>query len=441
MALRQARTTIALVALAALSAAACTAGDSSDSSSDTTASGEAPAPDATATASGPAPGVTDDAIKIGVTYADDAALQAIGLDYEFGDMEAAYQAMVDDINDDGGIHGRRLEVVFAPIDPTSPTPAEEKCVELTEDEDVFVAVGFFLTDAVLCPVATHATAVVGGEMSPERLEQAEAPWAAWQPDADLPGQALEAFAERGELDGNVAVFVNAHDQAVLDNQVLPTLDELGVEPVEVGVVDAPADDQAALAANIQTIAERFEAADADTVVLVGLSGQDWPANMDDDPSYRPQLLFLDAQAGRAYSLNAATGDTSVLEGSLAAGTYGPSQAVFEEPAMQDCIARLADHGLETPAPDSVGGGPNNQPFAGSFSACADLTLLQAWLEAAGENLNYGSLQAALDGGFELVVPGSPDLRTYGPAPDADGDPPAYLFEWDPEAADFALIEQ
>ena len=201
------------------------------------------------------------------------------------------------------------------------------------------------------------------------------------------------------------MFVNARDQSVLDNQVLPTLEELGVEPVEVGVVDAPADDQAALAANIQTIAERFEAADADTVVLVGLSAQDWPANMDDDPSYRPRLLFLDAQAGRAYSLNAATTDTSVLEGSLAAGSYGPSQAVYEKPAMQDCIARLADHGVETPAPDSVGGGPNNQPFAGSFNACADLTLLQAWLEAAGEDLNYGTLQAAWTAASSSSCPG------------------------------------
>jgi Periplasmic binding protein len=430
---------VGLVLAAAVLVAACTSGD--DSASDDTASDSTEAAPETPTATGPAPGVTDDAIRVGITYVDDAALQAVGLDYEFGDTEAAYQALVDDINDAGGIHGRQLELFFAPIDPTGPTPAEEKCVQLTEDEDVFVVVGFFLADAVVCPVSTHETAVVGGEMTPERLQQAAAPWITATPDTDLPVAALQAYSEQGALDGNVAVFVNARDQAVLDDQVLPTLEELGVEPVEVGVVDAPAEDQPALAANVQTIAERFEAAGADTVVLVGPSGQDWPANMADDPSYRPELLFLDAQAGRAFSLNAATTDTSVLEGSLAAGIYGPSQAAYELPAMQECIGRLADRGIDTPEPDSVGGGPNNMPFAASFSACSDLTLLQAWLEAAGEDLNYGTLQAALDAGFDVTIPGDPTERHYGPPPDADGDPPAYLFEWDTEAEDFALIEE
>ena len=330
---------------------------------------------------------------------------------------------------------------FAPIDPTSPAPAEAKCVELTEDEDVFVVVGFFLTDAVNCVVGTHATAVVGGEMTPERLAQAAAPWISWTPDSDLPAAALQAFADYGALEGNVAVFANARDQAVLDDQVLPTLAELGVEPVDTGVADAPPADQAAMQANVQTIAQRFQSAGADTIVLVGPSGQDWPTYMADDDSYRPQLLFLDSAAAQAFNKNAATTDRTVLDGSLAAGGYGPFQAQFEEPAMQECIARLADQGIETPEPDAVADDePSNLPFSASFSACADLTLLQAWLDAAGEDLNYGTLQAAIDAGFELTVPGDPAVRTYGPPPDADGDPPAYLFEWDPSAEDFVLVE-
>ena len=275
---------------------ACTSGD--DTSTKTTGSTTTSAGETTTPPTGPSPGVTDDTIKIGITYTDAAALQAIGLDYEFGDLEGAYQALIDDINDAGGIHGRKLEPVFAPIDPTSPTPAEEKCVELTEDEDVFMVVGFFLTDAVLCPVALHETAVQGGEMNPERLEQAKAPWITWTPDSDLPEAALRAYDDLGELDGKVAVFVNARDKAVLDNQVTPVLEDLGVEPVETGIVDAPPTDQAAIKANVKTIAERFKAADADTVVLAGLSGTDWPTNMADDTSYRPKLLFLDVQAAR-----------------------------------------------------------------------------------------------------------------------------------------------
>ena len=109
--------------------------------------------------------------------------------------------------------------------------------------------------------------------------------------------------------------------------------------------------------------------------------------------------------------------------------------------MQDCIERLAERGIETPEPDTVTGGPNDLPFAAGFNACADMTLLQAWLEAAGETLDYGTLQAAIDNGFELIVPGDPAERTFGPPPNSDGDPPAYVFEWDTAKEDYALVEE
>ena len=64
--------------------------------------------------------------------------------------------------------------------------------------------------------------------------------------------------------------------------------------------------------------------------------------------------------------------------------------------------------------------------------------MKAWLTAAGEDLNYGTLQAALDTGFEVAVPGDPSPRTYGPAPDSDGSPTAYLFAWDDDAQDLVL---
>lgn len=428
---------VAVAAVAAVMATACTAGD--DSASDTSVDDTEPG-SSVPVATGPAPGVTDDAIQIGVTYGDLEALAAIGLDFDAGPAEDVYSALAADINDAGGINGRQIELTFAPVDVVQPSPGEAECVELTEDADVFAVMGFFLGDAVLCPVATHETAVIGGEQSPARMEQAVAPWATWTPDADLAEDALRAYDEMGALDGTVAVFVNARDQGILDEHVVPTLEELGVEPVEVGVVDAPANDQVALGTNVDTIAERFEASGADTVVVVGLSGSDWPTQMSDNPDYRPQLLFLDVQAPRAFLNTSGDTDTSVLDGSLAAGTYGPFQDAFDEPAMQECVGRLADRGIDTPSPDSTSGEPGDLPFNAAFAGCADFALLQAWFEAAGEDLNYGTLQSALDAGFDLAIPGDPTERQYGAAPDADGDPPAYLFEWDPDAQDFARID-
>jgi hypothetical protein len=387
---------------------------------------------------GAAPGVTDEAIRVGVTFVDTASLVAAGLNYDLGEHEAVYRALFDDINGNGGIHGRQIEPVFAPIDPTTPAAGDAACVELTEDEDVFVVVGFFLNEAVMCPLETHSTAVVGGGQSPERVGRAAAPWLTWLPDAEMPEAVIRELHDRGELDGNVAVYAASLDQDSLDDLVLPTLEDLGVEPVDVAVNDAPRNDTVAVQNQTLLIAERFESSGADTVLLVGLSSQDWPFHVSGG-TYRPALRFLERTAVTAFAANAAVTDTSILDGALAGGAYGPAQAIFEEAAMQDCIAVLDDAGLETPAPEDAGDDPSIQPFQAAFQACPDVALLRAWLEAAGEDLGYGALQAVVEGGFDVAIPGDPDERTYGPAPASDGDPAAFLFTWDESTA--ALVRE
>jgi hypothetical protein len=78
-------------------------------------------------------------------------------------------------------------------------------------------------------------------------------------------------------------------------------------------------------------------------------------------------------------------------------------------------------------------------YVSGFTACNEVTLLRALLEAAGEDLNYGTLAAGADG-LEVELPGEPTPRVYGPPPAADGDPTAYLFDWDPGTVDFVLRE-
>jgi ABC-type branched-subunit amino acid transport system substrate-binding protein len=421
-----------LIAAALFVVVGCTAGDDgSESAGGTTPPAEDATGESTPAATGPAPGVTDDAVKVGVTFVDTEALVAVGLNYDLGDHEAVYTALFDAINAEGGINGRQIEPVFAPVDPTAPTPAEEACVQLTEDEDVFVVVGFFLTDAVNCPVATHETAVVGGEMTPQRIEGATAPWLTWLADSGRTDAVLRVMDEAGELEGTIGVYANARDEELVNDSVVPALEEeFGVDVVEVGLEEGA--DTTALQASTRTIAERFEAAGVDTVVLVGASGQDWPSAMDEDASYRPKLLFLDSIALTAFATNEATTDTSVLEGAVAGGGYGPDQARYEEPAMQECIQILEDAGLETPVPEDIGDDdPSNQPYQAAFQACPDAALMRAWFEAAGDDLNYGTLEAAVEG-LEVTIPGDPEPRTYGPPPDSDGDPAAYLFRWDEE---------
>jgi hypothetical protein len=129
--------------------------------------------------------------------------------------------------------------------------------------------------------------------------------------------------------------------------------------------------------------QRFQDAGADTVLLVGPSGANWPTALQTDPSYRPKLLFLDRLAGVSFSTNAATTDLSILDGSLAGGGYGPDQARFDEPEMQACIGVLTKAGLETPPP-SASTSASDQPYQAAFQACPDVALLKAWITAAGD---------------------------------------------------------
>jgi len=62
------------------------------------------------------PGVSKDEIKIGVTYPDLDAIRAV-TDISHGDYKTTYNAVIDDLNKKGGINGRKVVPVFAPINP------------------------------------------------------------------------------------------------------------------------------------------------------------------------------------------------------------------------------------------------------------------------------------------------------------------------------------
>src|SRR5689334_1266305 len=215
---------LALVAVVALVAVAgCTSGDTGKTASASGGSG-ASAPSTTLDPQEvkQAPGVTADSIKLGITYVDLKAIASV-TSINHGDYEATYRAVIDDVNEHGGINGRKIEPVFAPVNPIGTQPAEQACLKLTDDDKVFAIIGFFQTDAVLCPLENHDTAVLGGEMTEERLQRAKAPWFSLEQSSDMQADGVTALAKHGDLDGKLAVFANATDKALLDTTIKPLL--------------------------------------------------------------------------------------------------------------------------------------------------------------------------------------------------------------------------
>ena len=413
-----------MIALLACVAAACTSGDSSDDATKTGGGSNAPSTTLDPQEVAKHPGVTADAIKLGIAYVDLKTVTAVKIDQ--GDFEAAYRAVIDDLNRKGGINGRRIDPVFAPINPLGTSSADAACLKVTEDEPVFAYIGFFLGDTVLCPLENHDTAVLGGEMNPERLRRAKAPWFAVGGSTDNQTDGVKALAEDGDLDGKLAVFAQTTDGPLMNDTILPLLKGLGIKPVSTAILEAGTDINATIT-QAGVIAQKFKAAGAEKVLVVGNGGTAWAEGLAKS-DYRPQSIFIGTGTILAYAGSAAGADLTVLENSLAADTFLKQ---FSEPKMQTCIKIVEKAiGQKIPDPDTVAKDKPN-PFVSAAEACRELTLFEALAKAAGKDLNYATFRAAAAKASPIAIPGYPDPMTFGAPPHADGDPKVYVYQWNP----------
>jgi ABC-type branched-subunit amino acid transport system substrate-binding protein len=374
---------------------------------------------------GPAPGITDDTIKLGITYIDLGSVEGVSTNH--GDYAASYQALIDDLNANGGINGRLIEPVIVPISLTDGGNADAVCLQLTEDEQVFAVLGFFLNDAPACYLELHETAIVGGSQTEDLLSRAKAPWYTFETGSDFEADAVRKLADEGLLDGTVGVLVTSTEQALLDGTIIPTLTELGIEPAVVAVNDAPATDTAAIEAQAAAIIERMEASGVDTI-LAPANNAVPAAQALEDTSYRPVILSTTQNALNAFIQDEGR-DLSVLEGAVAAGTFGPVEANVSQPEFQECQAVAEAAGIESVDPATWVEGP--RPWVSLTAACNSLALFKAIATYAGPNLNYATYQEAGNTIGEVKIPTIADPYVFGAPPHADGDAPVYLYVWDP----------
>ena len=105
-------------------------------------------------------GVTPTRIMVGVTYPDVSAIRSV-INVDPGNYQAAYKALFNQINAQGGLDGRKIDAVYATVDPLGTAGAATACTQLTEDDKVFIVLGFFQLPDTACYVQTHAVPIVG----------------------------------------------------------------------------------------------------------------------------------------------------------------------------------------------------------------------------------------------------------------------------------------
>ena len=125
-------------------------------------------------------GVTEDTIELGFILPDYDQLRELGLvDINVGDQQLTVDTLVADINSRGGILGRQISGTLETVFPLGLAEAEAACVLFTEDIGVFAVIGEFsgpAADANVCFTDLAETIMVGGQPSPEQLEQAKVAW-------------------------------------------------------------------------------------------------------------------------------------------------------------------------------------------------------------------------------------------------------------------------
>ncbi len=378
------------------------------------------------------PGVTKDDIKVGVTYIDFSEIRDI-VDIDHGDYEAAYNAVIADLNKNGGINGRKVVPVFAPVSPVGTVPSQEACVKLTEDEKVFAAIGFFNQDAPLCYLEQHDTPIVGGNMTQEYLARAKAPWFSAESGDGTVEQVVQAFADDGAFkQKKLGIVTTVQEKGVLDDTVLPTLKKNKVKGTS-AIIDVAADDVTAGEQQAGVIAERFGQDGVDTVLVVGNAIQLFASALG-KTDYRPQLLATNQNTYLGYLGNPGH-DKTVLENSITGGVA----VDFNEPGYLKC-KKLVEKaiGEKIKHPDDVADGEKDSSVSTS-NACYNVALFAAIAKAAGKNLTVKSFGKAGDSLQTVDLPGYGTV-TYDPTTRAYSQP-IYLNRYDAAQDDVVQDDQ
>ncbi len=123
-------------------------------------------------------GLTATTITIGaVVYKDDSFAQ-FGVNNLGGKpVEQVLQPFVDDINQHGGITGRRLVMAVSRFSPIVPSDQQTACVEQADDKKVFatIATAGFTEDGERC-LAARGTPVITSNTSSEASLKADGGW-------------------------------------------------------------------------------------------------------------------------------------------------------------------------------------------------------------------------------------------------------------------------
>lgn len=226
-------------------------------------------------------GISGDTVKIGFIIVDQTELKKL-LRFdspEVGDVEGQIRALVEAVNAEGGIAGRRVDPVIVKYDALTDSPDNEEklCRTFTEDNPVFAVVlyGQVQSNARPC-YAERKTLMIDQTFFPvdqKTFEDLE-PYL-WQPLMPEYGKLLRGLAkaldDNSYFDDDAALGVigidSPENRRVYEEDLAPTLGELGVSVEEVQWIDPTSG--ATLQAGLDQTVLEFKDRKINRVIVVG----------------------------------------------------------------------------------------------------------------------------------------------------------------------------
>ena len=355
-------------------------------------------------------GVTEEVIKVGVLSFDWDRLADLGVKFGTSTSDDIAVAALEEINDRGGVHGRLLDLHVVTYLPVGTDEADAACVELTEDEQVFVVVGSTLGESIFCFIELHETAaVMAGSMFQYRLDRARAPYVTTGGDiADRMDTFVAEMEAVGVLEGATVGIVGSVDVSE-DNyrEAVRAFTDAGYEVVE-GLLGDNDEDLTETARQQDVIFERMT--EAGVTVTVDTTGVPLSiANAVSAGYQTDQWLLTTTMSGRG--LRDAGVDTMFLDGAygVAATTVGTTgyEATFDDPLVKECVEDIeARTGRTIPRTDDA----EINDFSTVISSCAIADILEQGLLNAGPNLTNETFLAGLEAIGPIELPGRTDSR-------------------------------
>ncbi|MEQ8841060.1 MAG: ABC transporter substrate-binding protein [Acidimicrobiales bacterium] len=438
---------LGLLVAFALVAASCgdDSSDSSDSDTTTTETGDEPDTDEPDTdesdtdtpedtsvdgdveLTASARGITEDTIRIGLAMPDVSAFN------NSGDQAARYQVVVDDINANGGVIGRQIELVIAEWDLLDTTGFDAACVELTEDNELFAVVtrtpaGF---GAMTCYTELGDTLVVNG-LDLLDVEIARSDNLLYSVLSDTFQAMIGGIDQLTDELADAKIAVTAAEEGGggdRADQLTAHLESLGLDVVATTVSNVSySDDPTAALTEYDRFAEVWNSEGVTHVVGVG-NGVIGAAYALDNNGLGDTMTLITPIIG-VRTLNSLG---AVLENLDMIGVAVPDPGLVAEQGingMPECIALIEEALDETviffPEEEEL------NALSSTFMACASFDFLTAALEAVGPNPTREDFVALTSGGFSF------EMTSAGAASTDDGkaymnDDSGLVYDWDGSA--------